>query len=218
MENQVDDQNVDMEDVNASNLSDEQKCAKLTRFEKQIQIFTARKDYGLALSIPQCKHNLKAKTSKKIPAEPIIRPPKLTTSVIKNPNKEITDFKLSRKTIKNAIDPAKKVNIEIKNSFAAFNSVGKDVEDVTPTAPKIRPIMMKLTPNYNLTLQDLYRSHPTAINTHSERYNKSQPEHRQEITEYLSSKKIQHYVTDLPANRPLKLVIKRLLASTNGGN
>ncbi|GFR19878.1 uncharacterized protein TNCT_692561 [Trichonephila clavata] len=99
-----------------------------------------------------------------------------------------------------------------------LKSEKKDVEDVTPTAPKIHPIMMKLTPNYNLTLQDLYKSHPITTNTHTAGYIKIQretEEHRREITDYLTYKKIEHYVTDPPENRPLKLLIKGLLASTD---
>ncbi|GFQ96488.1 hypothetical protein TNCT_256281 [Trichonephila clavata] len=44
--NLIDDQSVQMEDVSIpTQLSDEQKCAKLKGFEKEVNIFTARMDY-----------------------------------------------------------------------------------------------------------------------------------------------------------------------------
>ncbi|GFU86367.1 uncharacterized protein TNCV_246551 [Trichonephila clavipes] len=78
--------------------------------------------------------------------------------------------------------------------------------------------MMKLFPEYNLILQDIHRTHPTATNTHVGGWIKIQAEssdHHREITSFLSDKKCQYYVTDPPANRPLKVVIKGLLATTD---
>ncbi|GFQ99260.1 hypothetical protein TNCT_685371 [Trichonephila clavata] len=75
---------------------------------------------------------------------------------------------------------------------------------------------MKLFPDYNLILQDLQRSHLTATNTHIAGFIKIQAEtqtHRQEIEEYLISKKVEHYVNDPPP--PQTVVIKGLLASTD---
>ncbi|GFT52231.1 uncharacterized protein TNCV_2530921 [Trichonephila clavipes] len=103
-------------------------------------------------------------------------------------------------------------------ALEALNSADKDVEDVTPAAPRIKPIMMKLFPEYNLILQEIHRTHPTATNTHVGGWIKIQAEssdHHREITSFLSDKKCQYYVTDPPANRPLKVVIKGLLATTD---
>ncbi|GFU02304.1 uncharacterized protein TNCV_1238231 [Trichonephila clavipes] len=100
----------------------------------------------------------------------------------------------------------------------ALISANNDVEDVTPAAPKIKPIMIKLFPEYNLILQEIHRTHPTATNTHVGGWIKIQAEssdHHREITSFLTDKKCQYYVTDPPANRPLKLVIKGLLATTD---
>ncbi|GFQ68058.1 hypothetical protein TNCT_179891 [Trichonephila clavata] len=95
------------------------------------------------------------------PAEQVLRLPKLITSVTKSSIKQLNAFQLPRKTVKIAVDSEENVkNIATKNSFAVLNSENKDVKDVTPAASKIRPIMMKLFPNYNLILQDLRRSHP----------------------------------------------------------
>ncbi|GFY26526.1 uncharacterized protein TNCV_2878561 [Trichonephila clavipes] len=79
---------------------------------------------------------------------------------------------------------------------------------------------MKLFPEYNLILQEIHRTHPTATNTHVGGWIKIQAEnsdhHREKkITLFLSDKKCQYYVTDPPANRPLKVVIKGLLATTD---
>ncbi|GFT46863.1 hypothetical protein TNCV_3989321 [Trichonephila clavipes] len=70
-------------------------------------------------------------------------------------------------------------------ALEALNSADKDVEDVTPAAPRIKPIMMNLFPEYNLILQDIHRTHPTATNTHIGGWIKIQAEssdHHREIT------------------------------------
>ncbi|GFT59821.1 hypothetical protein TNCV_2496491 [Trichonephila clavipes] len=51
-------------------------------------------------------------------------------------------------------------------ALEALNTANDDVEDVTPAAPKVKPVMMKLFPEYNLILQEIHRTHPTATNTH----------------------------------------------------
>ncbi|GFQ89517.1 uncharacterized protein TNCT_103331 [Trichonephila clavata] len=178
--------------------------------------------------VPHCKQhnsntdlNPKNKPSMKRPAEQIAGTSKTTNSVANNSKKQPNGFKFPRKTAKVKVDPGENVNnIQTNNSFDILNTETEDVEDVTPAAPKIkvRPIMMKLFPDYNLILQELHRKYPSATNTHTAGYIKVQPEsqdHHQEITDYLISQKVQHYVSDPPANRPLKLVIKGLLASTD---
>ncbi|GFQ99427.1 uncharacterized protein TNCT_367411 [Trichonephila clavata] len=268
MEFQYDVQSVDMEDVDASTLTDEQICicdydtkiniydareiyvGKMIRIEKEFNdesTETARKLEEEATSIaekiasleskmlellpcpvPHCKRhnsksdlNLKSKPSKKRSAEQIAGPSKTTTRVVNSPDNQLNDFKFPRKTARVATEPEENVkNIQTKNSFGVLNSDNVDVEDVTPAAPKIivRSILMKLFPDYNLILQELHRTYPTVTNTHTAGYIKIQPDckdQNQEITDYLVSKKVQHYVTDPPTNRPLKLVIKGLLASTD---
>ncbi|GFW56099.1 probable RNA-directed DNA polymerase from transposon X-element [Trichonephila clavipes] len=198
-----------MEEFDPQNITDEQKCNNLKSIDKQIKIYTARKDYiknmlnieksipgptnetsqqleaeaaglddkikalegkmleFLPCPVPLCAHNFKYnKNNKKRTAEPIIRPSKLTAKV--NENKlDVEDFKIPWKTAK--INTIPKENIKItstKNKFAALNTANDDVEDVTPAAPKVKPVMMKLFPEYNLILQDIHRTHPTATNTH----------------------------------------------------
>ncbi|GFT78444.1 hypothetical protein TNCV_2834771 [Trichonephila clavipes] len=45
-------------------------------------------------------------------------------------------------------------------ALEALNTANDDVEDVTPAAPKVKPVMMKLFPEYNLILQEIHRTHP----------------------------------------------------------
>ncbi|GFW43845.1 uncharacterized protein TNCV_2854781 [Trichonephila clavipes] len=158
----------------------------------------------LPCPVPLCAHNFKYKNNKKGAVEPIIRPAKLTVkSNDKNSKLDDEEFKIPRKTSK-GINVPKEDNkiIATNNKFAALNSANNDVEDVTPAAPKIKPIMMKLFPEYNLILQEIHRTHPTATNTHVGGYIKIQSEssdHHREITSFLTDKKVQYYVTDPPS-------------------
>ncbi|GFW86181.1 uncharacterized protein TNCV_4778941 [Trichonephila clavipes] len=197
-----DDQSVIMEEIDPQNITDEQKCNNLKSIDKQIKIFTARKDYirtmlnieksipgptnetfqkleaeaagleekiralegnmleFLPCPVPLCAHNFKYnKNNKKRTAEPIIRPSKLTAKI--NENKlDDEDFKIPLKTAKSNTVPKKNIKINSKNKFAALNTANDDVEDVTPAAPKVKPVMMKLFPEYNLILQEIHRTNP----------------------------------------------------------
>ncbi|GFW34832.1 uncharacterized protein TNCV_2698121 [Trichonephila clavipes] len=239
MENLSEDQSIEMEENIPQTPTDQQKCNQLKSIERQIELFNIRKGYVAQLldvekrnpgptpettlkleeeaagldeqikalegnmsellpcPVSLCAHNFKYKNNKKRSAEPILRPAKLTLKNNNDKSKNLDDeeFKLPRKTSKD-----------------------KDVEVVTPAAPRIKPIMMKLFPEYNLILQEIHRTHPTATNTHVGGWIKIQTEssdHHREITSFLSDKKCQYYVTDPPANRPLKVVIKGLLATTD---
>ncbi|GFW90823.1 uncharacterized protein TNCV_2418181 [Trichonephila clavipes] len=181
MENLSDDHSVIMEENDPQNITDEQKCNNLKSIDKQIKIFTARKDYiRTMLNIEKSIPGPTNETSQKLEAE------------------------------------AAGLDEKIR-ALEALNTANDDVEDVTPAAPKVKPVMMKLFPEYNLILQEIHRTHPTATNTHIGGYIKIQAEssdHHREITQFLTDKGCQYYVTDPPANRPLKLVIKGLLATT----
>ncbi|GFX78120.1 uncharacterized protein TNCV_5134681 [Trichonephila clavipes] len=262
MENLSVDQSVEMEEINPQTVTDQQKCNQLHSIDKQLKIFSVRKEYVsqmldvektslgptpetilkleeeasgldekikalegnmselLPCPVSLCAHNFKYKNNKKRAAEPIIRPSKLTVKNNDKSNKlNDEEFKIPRKTSK-GINVPKEDNkiIATKNKFAALNSANNDVEDVTPAAPRVKPIMMKLFPEYNLILQEIHRTHPTATNTHVGGWIKIQAEnsdHHREITLFLADKKCQYYVTDPPANRPLKVVIKGLLATTD---
>ncbi|GFT87271.1 uncharacterized protein TNCV_3953891 [Trichonephila clavipes] len=197
------------------------KLEEAAGLDEQIKALEGNMSELLPCPVSLCAHNFKYKNNKKRSAEPIIRPAKLTFKNNNDNSKNMDDeeFKIPRKTSKGSNVPKEDSKIiATKNKFAALNSADKDVEDVTPAAPRIKPIMMKLFPEYNLILQEIHRTHPTATNTHVGGWIKIQAEssdHHREITLFLSDKKCQYYVTDPPANRPLKVVIKGLLATTD---
>ncbi|GFW09823.1 uncharacterized protein TNCV_868851 [Trichonephila clavipes] len=165
MENLSDDQSVIMEEFDPQNITDEQKCNNLKSIDKQIKIYTARKDYiknmlNIEKSIPSPTNE----TSQQLEAE------------------------------------AAGLDDKIK-ALEALNTANDDVE-MSPLLPlKVKPVMMKLFPEYNLILQDIHRTHPTATNTHIGGYIKIQAEsadHHREITKFLTDKQVQYYVTDPP--------------------
>ncbi|GFY71895.1 uncharacterized protein TNIN_301871, partial [Trichonephila inaurata madagascariensis] len=105
----------------------------------------------LPCPVPLCAHNFKFnKNNKKRSAEPIIRPSKLSAKLNKNNNMDVENFKIPRKTVKSNTVPKEDSKITATNNkFAVLNTANDDVEDVTPAAPKIKPIMMKL-PEYKI--------------------------------------------------------------------
>ncbi|GFV37737.1 hypothetical protein TNCV_1001751 [Trichonephila clavipes] len=123
--------------------------AEAAGLDEKIRVLEGNMLEFLPCPVPLCAHNFKYnKNNKKRAAEPIIRPSKLTAKI--NDNKlDVEDFKIPRKTAK------------------TLNTANDDVEDVTPAAPKVKPVMMKLFPEYNLILQDIHLTHPTATNTHA---------------------------------------------------
>ncbi|GFY42560.1 uncharacterized protein TNIN_123451 [Trichonephila inaurata madagascariensis] len=205
-----------MEEFNPPIISDEQKCNNLKSIEKQIRIFAAREDYvSEMLDIEKSSPGQTTETIQKLEADAASLDEK-----VKDLEGNMLELLPCPKTVKSNNVPKEDPKITATNNkFAVLNTANGDVKDVTPAAPKIRPIMKKLFPEYNLILQDLHRTHPTATNTHAGGYIKIQAEstdlHR-EITNFLDSKKVQFYVTaPPPATRPLKLVIKGLLVSTD---
>ncbi|GFR08060.1 uncharacterized protein TNCT_545391 [Trichonephila clavata] len=257
------DQSVHMDDISILNSqNDELKCNKIKAFEKEVHIFSARKDYvaemiqietnddnpnlatieqlqaeqknlerkviflegkvteSLPYPVALCNHNFKYRSIKRH-AEPILRPAKLTHLTNKNlinvNNKNDNDFTFPKNTVKPVSSENSQNSFATKNSFAALNTAKTDAEDVTPVANKNKPISMKMNNKYSQILQELHRTHPTATNNYFNGYIKIQaetPDHHREITEYLTSQKVEHFVTDPIANRPLKLVIKGLPADT----
>ncbi|GFR10758.1 uncharacterized protein TNCT_422041 [Trichonephila clavata] len=171
----------------------------------------------LPYPIALCRHNYKFKAVKR-PADPILRPSKLTASVSKNLKNKNNEFSFPKKPAK--IVPVENNLNQIKttNSFAALSTAKSDAENVTPDPSKVKPIMMRMTTSYNLILQELHRTYPTATNTHINGFIKivaeTEDDHRA-ITSFLTTKMMQYYVMDPPpSDRPLKLVIKGLPSST----
>ncbi|GFR29088.1 uncharacterized protein TNCT_326201 [Trichonephila clavata] len=173
------DQSINMEDVSVTPpLSDEERCATITGFEKQSHIFDARKDYVVNM----------LEIERKIPS-----PTTKTRAQLEDELKNLED-KIKFLEVENTIR-----QINTTNSFAALNTAKTDAEDVTPPQTKVKPIMMRMTTSYNLILQSINRTHPTATNTHINGFIKIVAEtedHHREITEFLTAKKMQYYVID----------------------
>ncbi|GFR13644.1 uncharacterized protein TNCT_293101 [Trichonephila clavata] len=142
----------------------EEEAANL---DEKIKFLEGKMSVLLPCPVPLCKHNFKYKSNRKRMAELIIKPaklnPKLYPKIAKTEENKTNDFKIPRKTAK-SIPVETNTEIPTNNSFAALNTANKDAEEVI--TPKIRPIMMKLFNNYNLVLQNLHKTHPTATNTH----------------------------------------------------
>ncbi|GFW61605.1 nucleic-acid-binding protein from transposon X-element [Trichonephila clavipes] len=125
------------------------------------------------------------------------------------------DFQTPKKFARKIIEiPIEKVVCTSKNQFAVLeNEEGMDTS--TPT-PRIKPIMMKINKNYNLTLQEIYRSYPNTVNKNTGNYIKIQPataEDEDKIKNLLIIKKADHYTIEHPT--VIKAVIKGLPSSTN---
>ncbi|GFV90973.1 uncharacterized protein TNCV_1248601 [Trichonephila clavipes] len=101
-----------------------------------------------------------------------------------------------------------------KNKFAVLEDE-EGMDTSTPT-PKIKPIMMKINKNYNLILQEIYRSYPNTVNKNTGNYIKIQQataEDQDKIKNLLIVKKADHYTVEHPT--VIKAVIKGLPSSTN---
>ncbi|GFR15834.1 uncharacterized protein TNCT_321911 [Trichonephila clavata] len=163
--------------------------------ENKIQFLEGKTHELLPCPIANCRHHIRYKAIKR-PAEPIIRPSTLEASISKKSKTKDNVFSYPKK-------PAKSVPVEIginqlktKNSFAALNTAETDAEDVTPVPSKIKPIMMRMSASYNLILQELHRTYPTAVNTHINGFIKiaaeTEDDHRA-ITSFLTTKNMQYY-------------------------
>ncbi|GFR30155.1 uncharacterized protein TNCT_240981 [Trichonephila clavata] len=185
------------------------------KFVKEKIIFLEGKlNDSLPCPVPLCNHNFTFKPTKRH-AEPIVKPAKLKIKNKSNSN-DNNDFIPAKRTVKPFQEDKQKL-IATDNKFAVLDTVNNGAEDVTPAPSKIKLITMKLFKDYNLILQQIHKTHPTATNTHINGFIKIQPQtpdHHREITEFLATKKVEYFVTDPLANRPLKLVIKGLPAST----
>ncbi|GFU55882.1 nucleic-acid-binding protein from transposon X-element [Trichonephila clavipes] len=110
--------------------------------------------------------------------------------------------------------PIEHVVCTSNNKFAVLGD--EEIMEITPTPPKVQPIMMRLGKNYNLILQEINRSHPNTKNKNTGSYIRIQPttvEEQEKIKNLLTIKKADHYVIDHP--KMIKAVIKGLPASTN---
>ncbi|GFQ92582.1 uncharacterized protein TNCT_495411 [Trichonephila clavata] len=116
--------------------------------------------------------------------------------------------------------PINQVICTTKNNYAVLENEQPTTgvsDPPTHSTPKIKPVMMKITKNYNLILQEINQKYPAKVNKATGDWIKIQcatsDDHR-EITNSLVEKKIEHWVVDPIANRHIKVVIKGLPAST----
>ncbi|GFU48434.1 nucleic-acid-binding protein from transposon X-element [Trichonephila clavipes] len=125
------------------------------------------------------------------------------------------EFKTPNKFAKKIIEvPIEQIVCTSNNKFAVLDN--EELMEVTPTPPKVQPIMMRLSKNYNLILQEINRSHPNTKNKNTGSYIRIQPatvEEQNEIKKFLTIKKADHYLIDHP--KITKAVIKGLPTSTN---
>ncbi|GFX20060.1 PRE_C2HC domain-containing protein [Trichonephila clavipes] len=125
------------------------------------------------------------------------------------------EFKTPNKFAKKIIEvPIEHVICTSNNKFAVLDD--EEIMEVTPTPPKVKPIMMRLNKNYNVILQEINRSHPNTKSKNTGSYIRIQPatvEEQDEIKKFLTIKKADHYVIEHP--KIIKAVIKGLPTTTN---
>ncbi|GFV91181.1 uncharacterized protein TNCV_897021 [Trichonephila clavipes] len=112
--------------------------------------------------------------------------------------------------------PIEKVACTSQNKFAVLGV--EEAMEVNPPAPtpKVKPLMMRFGKNYNLILQEIYRSYPNTVNKNTGSYIKIQPasaKDHENIKNLLTAKKGDHYVIEYPT--AIKAVIKGLPSFTN---
>ncbi|GFX72226.1 uncharacterized protein TNCV_4551481 [Trichonephila clavipes] len=110
--------------------------------------------------------------------------------------------------------PIEKVVCTSKNKFAVLED--EEGMDTSTHTPKIKPIMMRINKNYDLILQEIYRSYPNTVNKNTGNYIRIQAataEDQDKIKNLLIIKKADHYTIEHPT--VIKAVIKGLPSSTN---
>ncbi|GFW19574.1 nucleic-acid-binding protein from transposon X-element [Trichonephila clavipes] len=163
------------------------------------------------------KNNDKIQDTEKSTKKPISS--KNDKDNLKNSNKRsgqevfITPSKFARKVTE---IPAEKIDCTSKNKFAVLNV--EEAMEVNPPAPtpKIKPLMMRIGKNYNLILQEIYRSYPNTVSKNTGSYIKIQPasaEDHESIKNLLTIKKADHYIIEYPT--VIKAVIRGLPSSTD---
>ncbi|GFX89952.1 nucleic-acid-binding protein from transposon X-element [Trichonephila clavipes] len=157
-------------------------------------------------------NNIKEKAPEKIPSK------NTKNDKDNSQNKKRTgqeDFQTPKKFARKIVEiPIEKVVCTSKNKFAVLEEE-EGMDTSTPT-PRIKPIMMKINKNYNLILQEIYRSYPNTVNKNTGNYIKIQPataEDEDKIKYLLIIKKGNHYTIEHPT--VIKAVIKGLPSSTN---
>ncbi|GBO32665.1 hypothetical protein AVEN_43460-1 [Araneus ventricosus] len=130
-------------------------------------------------------------------------------------DREFSEKPIKTVSRKNAAKPRtveNKVVIETSNQYQHL----MDVEDQDNSNDKIfiPAINLKVTEDYNLTIQEISRNHPETNNKYDRGYIRISPhslEVREKIIEYLNKLNKEYVLSEAPADRPIKIVIKNLL-------
>ncbi|GFV88975.1 uncharacterized protein TNCV_4911771 [Trichonephila clavipes] len=219
MEAPVEDQCINMEDLGPPSppkFPDELRCSQIKSVQMEMRIFTARKTYvSELLEIEKETNGPRTETAQKSEAEMTSLDEKInilealdrfnvhrcsTRRVFSGTGLEPVTKQATVRYLYHsataALVPVKELEqLKTTNAFAALNTATVDAEDVSPPKPKIKPIFMRIINSYNLILQELLRSYPTATNTHMRGYIKieaqSADDHR-DITNYLKTKNLEH--------------------------
>ncbi|GFS54596.1 uncharacterized protein TNCV_2749061 [Trichonephila clavipes] len=181
-----------------------------THTKEKIQSVTGVTNLGTKNSETVIKPNIKIKDKNNIKDKEDNKNPKPSN---KRTGQE--DFKAPTKFARKCIEiPIEKVICTSSNKFAVLDN--EEIMDVTPPKPRIKPIMLRTNKNYNLILQEIYRTYPETLNKNTGNYIKIQPaseEDHENIKKLLITKKADHYVIEEP--KIIKTVIKGLPASTD---
>ncbi|GFY75763.1 nucleic-acid-binding protein from transposon X-element [Trichonephila inaurata madagascariensis] len=112
------------------------------------------------------------------------------------------------------------VNISNKlQSIAGSAALPTQDDTAVPVVrPKIAPIHLKFTKNYNLILQEIARIFPKSSSKYSGEYLKiftSSPDEHRELTKFLQEKGEQYFALEPVTKRPQKVVMKGLPIETD---
>ncbi|GBN80462.1 hypothetical protein AVEN_265951-1 [Araneus ventricosus] len=130
-------------------------------------------------------------------------------------DREISEKPIKTFSRKNAAKPQtveNKVVIETSNQYQHLMDV--EDQDNSNDSPKIFIPAINLTKDYNLTIQEISRNHPETNNKYDRGYIRISPhslEVREKIIENLNKLNKEYVLSEAPAHRPIKIVIKNLI-------
>ncbi|GBN20090.1 hypothetical protein AVEN_112102-1, partial [Araneus ventricosus] len=141
-----------------------------------------------------------------LPTSPTISPTKLTHS---NDYKQVSPKKAARHPI-----VAPKTSIETTNRFQNLMDTTDNDNSNTPQIKiSIPDINLKLSADYNLTIQEISRNFPETICKYNRGFIRISPhshDDREKINEFLDKSEKEYVLSEAPENRPIKIVIKNL--------
>ncbi|GBM29332.1 hypothetical protein AVEN_2837-1 [Araneus ventricosus] len=104
--------------------------------------------------------------------------------------------------------------IETSNRFQNLMDITENVNSVdSQTKITIPDINLKISADYNLTIQEISRNFPKTICKYNRGFIRISPhshEDREKIIEFLDKSEKEYVLSEAPENRPIKIVIKNL--------